>query len=214
MDIIDQLELFQKNRVPYLQKYVLNPPNNHNSIISQWARWWIEDTNDSGANRGVFDEAIACKGKRRADIMFLEQYSDKVFEIKGVAEIENNIKDDENKYLEKLETLKLYDTDKFPNIEFVILSTIMVIDKNNKTLNFFSPLLEKAKDYSKDSSLSWIIYILTVFENHKTPRKFNVPNYIDGYETYVSYYEYENQGAYAIFQEGKEIKKENWPKFQ
>lgn len=46
------------------------------------------------------------------------------------------------------------------NLEFVILSTIVVIDKNNKALDFFSPLLEKAIDYSKDSSLSWIIYVL------------------------------------------------------
>ncbi len=64
--------------------------------------------------------------------------------------------------------------------------------------------------HSKDSSLSWIIYTLTVLENHKTPREFNVPNYIDGYETFVKYYEYHNQAAYVILQEGKEIKKENW----
>lgn len=90
MDIINQLELFQKNRVPYLRKFVLNPPNNHNAIISQWARLWIEDTNDLGGNRGVFDEAIACKDKRRSDIMFLEQSSDKVFVKKKIGQNFNN----------------------------------------------------------------------------------------------------------------------------
>lgn len=212
MDIIRQLELFQQKRVPYLRNYVLNPPNNHHTIIDQWARWWIEDTNESNVKRGVFDEAIACKGGkggRRADIMFLEQSPDKIFEIKGVAEIENNIRDNADKYLEKLETLKIYDemTDKFPNLDFVVLSTIMVGDKNNTYLDFFSPLLKEAKKYSKDSDLSWIIYALIVFENHKTPREFKVPNYIDGYETFVRYYEYHNQAAYVILHEGKEIKK-------
>lgn len=213
MDIKEQIELFQKNRVPYLRKHILNPPNNHHAIIDQWIRWWIEDTNESNAVRGVFDEAIACKGKLRADIMFLEQSSDKVFKIKGVAEIENNINNDADKYLEKLDTLKIYDemTDKFPDLEFAVLSTIVVADKNNTYLDFFSQLLDEAKKYSKDSSRTWIIYTLIILENRKNPREFHIPDYRNSNcENYYLYNEYNNQGAYVVFQKGKEIKKENW----
>lgn len=213
MNITKMIELFQQKRIPYLRNHVLNPPNNHHAIIGQWERWWIEDTNESGVTKGIFDEAIACEGRRHADIMFLKKSPDEIFEIKGVAEIENNIEDDTNKYLYKLETLKRYDemTDKFPDLEFVILSTIMVIDKNNTYLDFFSPLLKEAKNYSKDSNLSWIIFILKVIKNNKTPREFNIPDYIPNYETYVWYNEYESQGAYVILQNGKELTKVGWP---
>lgn len=145
--------------------------------------------------------------------MFLEKSQNEIFEIKGVAEIENNIEDDTNKYLYKLETLKRYVemTDKFPDIEFVILNTIMVIDNSNTYLDFFSPLLDEAKNYSKYSNLSWIIFILKISKNNKTPREFKVPDYIPNYETYVWYNEYEKQGAYVILQNGKELTKVGWP---
>lgn len=211
-NISEMIQLFQKNRVPYLRKHILNPPYNHNAIISQWARWWIEDTSEN-AERGVFDEAISCEGKRRADIMFLEKSLDNFFEIKGIAEIENNINDDENKYLEKLETLKIYDemTEKFPDLKFVILSTIMVIDNKNSYLDYFTELLEETKKYSKDSCIYWIIYIIKIIENRKDPREFNVSDKVKGYPRYAWYHEYENQGAYVILQDGIEIIKENWP---
>lgn len=208
MNMIEQLELFQKNRVPYLQKHILNPPNNHHAIINQWVRWWIDDTNDSNATRGIFDEAKACEGGRHADIMFLEKSSDNIFKIKGVAEVENNIRDNPNKFLEKLDTLKIYDesTDKFPDLEFVILSSILVNEKNKE---FFSSLLERAIDYSKDSSLSWIIFIIKIYEN--TKNEFYIPDYVSNYETYFEKYEYGKEGAYIILQEGKELTKTNWP---
>ncbi len=79
MDLSKQIELFQKNRISYLQKHILNPPNNHHAIIDQWIRWWIEDTNESSDERGVFDEAKACKGGRHADLMFLEKSYGKDF---------------------------------------------------------------------------------------------------------------------------------------
>ncbi|MCZ7399367.1 MAG: hypothetical protein O8C62_06745 [Candidatus Methanoperedens sp.] len=210
MNITEMVELFQKNRVPYLRNHILNPPNNHNAIISQWGRWWIEDTNNLGSNRGIFDEAIECEG-RRADIMFLEQSADKIFKIKGVAEIENNINDDEDKYREKLGTLTLYDksTEKFPDLKFAILSALMVIDKNNTAIDFFTPLLEDIRNHSKDSRLSWIIFLLfkvpytTEYQEVNTPHKLGSKTTIFG--------RYMQEGAYAIFKEGKELNRINWP---
>lgn len=211
MDIINQLELFQQKRVSYLRNYILNPPRNHNAIISQWARWWIEDTKEEGVERGVFDEATACESGKRADLMFLEKSSG-IFKIRGVAEIENK----GEKYLEKLETLKEYDdmTVRYPDLKFVILSTIMIIDRNNKTKDYFSPLFEEAKKYSKDSNLSWIIYILRISENCQTPRLCRVPDTSRDPEDYKldwNYFEYENKGSYVILEKGIEIKNENWP---
>lgn len=209
MNIIEMVELFQKNRVPYLSNHILNAPNNHHAIIGQWGRWWIEDTNDLGANRGIFDEAIRCKG-RRADIMFLEESADKIFEIKGVAEIENNNNNNENKYSEKLDTLKLYDesTEKFPDLEFAILSTLNKIDENNTALDFFTPLLKEIRNYSKESKLTWIIFMLCQVHHTKEYHEVKVP-YDDGSE-HTIFGRYEREGAYAIFKEGKELTRINW----
>lgn len=209
MNIIEMVELFQKNRVPYLRNHILNPPNNHHAIISQWGRWWIEDTNDLGANRGIFDEAIECKG-RRADIMFLEQSADKIFEIKGVAEIENNNNDNENKYSDKLDTLKLYDesTEKFPDLEFAILSTLIKVDKNNTAIDFFTPLLKDIRYYSKGSMLTWIIFLLFQVPHTKEYQEVNVP--YDDRDERTIFGRYEEKGAYVIFKEGKELTRINW----
>lgn len=212
MNLIEMIELFQEKNVPYLSNHVLNPPNNHHTIIGQWARWWIEDTNN-GAKRGIFDEALACKGRRHADIMFLQKANDNIFEIKGVAEIENNIECKQDKYLEKLECLKIYDEleDKFPDLEFVILSTIMGIDKNDEFIDFFTPLLKKVKEYSKESDLYWVIFILEVIDNRRTPREFHAPEYYKNSITYVWFNEYYKEGAYVILKSGEEIAKVNWP---
>lgn len=211
MNITEMVELFQKNRVPYLRNHILNPPNNHNAIISQWGRWWIEDTNDLGSNRGIFDEAIGCEG-RRADIMFLEQSADKIFEIKGVAEIENNSNTDDDKYREKLNTLTLYDksTEKFPDLKFAILSALIVIDKNNTVAkDLFTPLLEDIRNHSKGSRLSWIIFILFQVPPTTEYQQVNIPHK-SGYDSTI-FGRYMQEGAYAIFKEGKELTRIRWP---
>lgn len=200
MDMIEKIELFRQNRLPYIHRHILNPPNNHHSIIGQWERWWNEDTNIYNANRGVFDESITCDG-RRADMMFLEESSNS-FEIKGVAEIENsnNIID----ILEKLDTLEKYDNSpkKFPDLEFVILCNAITVEDNK--YNYLLNLLKEARNKSKNSDLFWIIYILKIFNNPEHNMKFNIPG--DSSECL----EYKNQGSYAILQFGKDIKIENY----
>lgn len=203
MNIVEQIELFRQKRLPYICAHILNPPNNHHSIIGEWGRWWIEDTNKNNTNRGIFDESIGCEG-RRADIMFLEETSDNLFEINGVAEIENN--NNTIDVLKKLDTLKIYDelSKKFPDLKFVILCNTITINDDNK--DHLSSILKYAQKKSEDSDLFWIIYIIKIFKNFENHREFNISD-----SNLDDNFEYKNQSSYVILQYGKIVKKENYP---
>lgn len=87
----------------------------------------------------------------------------------------------------------------------------MRINRNDEFIDFFTPLLREAKINSKESDLHWIIFILTVIENRKTPKEFHVPGFMKNNESYV-YNEYSNKGGYVILYGGEEISKVGWPK--
>src|SRR4030065_964202 len=77
----------------------------HDALIGEWVNWWLKRKIDGM----IFNPARGSKsGSRRyvADLMFLERFIEsEYFEVKGIAEIENN----EEKLSEKTNSLVSYE---------------------------------------------------------------------------------------------------------
>lgn len=177
MKIKDMFQRFKYNR---LRNHVggLNP---HNAVIGEWIRWWVEDSQEPSDNRDrMVIEPPPYVQRRQADILFLEKdpRSPKAYPrylVKGVAEIENK----KEKLVDKIDTLRKYerateeieweDSDgstgtateqQYPDLKFGLLCSI--IYPNTRDVDEVPELrnaIDKAKEYSNDSRMTWIIYV-------------------------------------------------------
>lgn len=123
----------------------------HEALIGFWIDWWFSLNGKKLINnpgRKIQDHNSRW---RTADIFFCKHKLNEIYNVVGIAEVENN----RSKWLEKLETLKAYiDTKveknkKFPSLDFVLLSVIYDEKPKKITAKSYDAVINKAKDISK-----------------------------------------------------------------
>ncbi len=188
----------------------------HEALIGEWVNWWLRKTKKSSERR-IINPAIQASyyGNYTADILFCERDNrSKSYKALGVAEVEN----EPNKYLYKLKSLNAYifskgkkREQKFPDLEFVLLSTRQKIDKEGNITNFHFNLYEAIKEqiinYSEKSDVYWIYYQMKLKSHpYESPDETFDIDYLRDAEKFWYAYSFEDKPDYLIVRKGKLIK--------
>lgn len=194
--------------------------NPHDAIIGEWIKWWLIDSFvGRKKKRRVINPAIGVRkyGKKMtfADILFAEETRAGFgyFKILGVAEVENS----DYLFLRKLKNLSYYeeidkkkDKRKFPDLQFALLciKADATYQKGNVVLDdvsLINSLKRRMREYSRKSSMCWVLYLLRYMKHKDDWAMFVVRNYVQGKEMF--WYDYAFCGSeFFIYYEGQQIK--------
>ena len=182
----------------------------HDALIGEWINWWLVNTKKSNERR-IINPAIRASyyGNYFADVLFFERNNEsKSYKAIGVAEIENNL----SKYLSKLKSLNAYifakeinSNKKFPDLKFVLLSTILKTDEEGNATDLhydaYEELKHKIKHYSKKSKdIYWIYYQMKLKKYADPDEKFDVD------DRFWYSHSFADKPDYFIAKNGKTIK--------
>lgn len=184
----------------------------HEALNGEWINWWLGKTKKSHKRR-IINPAIQASyyGNYTADILFCERDNrSKSFKALGVAEVENN----PNKYLYKLKSLNAYIfakgknfEEKFPDLEFVLLSTRQQTDKEgyitDSHFKLYEAIKEKIIEYSEKSDVYWIYYQMKL-KSHpdESPDETFDIDYVKDVEKFWYKYSFEEKPDYLIVRKG------------
>lgn len=189
----------------------------HEALNGEWINWWLGKPKKSYERR-IINPAIQAnfRGKKYiADILFCERDNrSKSYKALGVAEVENN----HYNYLNKLDSLNAYiftkgknSEIKFPDLEFVLLSTRQQTDKQGYSTDLHYELYEDIKEkiigISEKSDVYWIYYLMK-FKSHpdESPDETFDIDYVKDAEKFWYKYSFEEKPDYLIVRKGKLIK--------
>jgi hypothetical protein len=176
----------------------------HDAIIGEWISWWL----NQNINGMICNPARGSKlGNRRciADLLFLEQFQGfDYYEVKGVAEIENN----ENKFIDKVKSLASYEnyvkrgSKVYPSLEFAILCHTLNLPNDELAEKIYGRILE----VSEGSNLLWIICEIgsLLRDNKEADYSIFMPNYVKGVDCFFYFRNFGSVIFYSI-KNGKQI---------
>ena len=176
----------------------------HDALIGEWVNWWLERKIDGM----IFNPARGSKsGSRRyvADLMFLERFKgSEYFEVKGIAEIENN----EEKLSEKTNSLVSYENYSkqgckvYPDLEFAILCYRLDIPNDALAQGIYNRIVEK----SESSDLLWIVCEIarSLNKDGKPQYLIHMPGHVKGADSFWYYRNFSSVIFYCI-KNGKQI---------
>lgn len=197
----------------------------HEALIGEWINWWLENGEKSHERRIINPAVQAYYNGRKyyGDLLFFEKNNkSKSYKAVGVAEIENPKSKYLSKLLSKLKSLNAYiyakgvnNQKKFPDLEFVLLSAIQVVDEEgfitNSHLALYEKLRKKIIEYSKSKEsegVYWIFYQMKLKKHPEfTDDSFDI-DYVEDVETFWYYYSFEDKPNYLIAKNGKIIRKD------
>lgn len=145
----------------------------HHSLIGKWIDWWIEGGKDK---RIAWSEPPCLLNRNRSDIMFLECLQEDTFYPVGIAEVEN----DEKNWDEKIETMAEYARN-IDSIDFLILSTWtyseVALDKRmrSRAERLLRLLVDKASEATKDAEFKLIICLILYSKDELSFHVRNIP---------------------------------------
>jgi hypothetical protein len=176
----------------------------HDALIGEWINWWLNQDIDGM----ICNPARGSKlGTRRciAYLLFLEQFKGfDYYEVKGVAEIENN----EKKVMDKVKSLASYEnyvkrgSKVYPNLEFAILCYTLNLPNDELAEKIYNRILE----VSEDSSLLWIACEVgnSLRSDKEADYSICMPNYAKGAD-YFSYCRNFSSVVFYGIKNGKQI---------
>ena len=174
----------------------------HDALIGEWINWWFlqKDTEPMICNPAR--QSRSGRRKYIADLLFLERFvEEEHYEVKGVAEIENN----KNKIFEKINSLKSYEdytrrgNNAYPDLEFAVLCfTLKDIDYSEKIIN-------KVYSISDRSNLLWIICQINNVSNSEK-YSIHMPEYVKSYDYFYYTKNFDSLDLYYV-KNGKKIHK-------
>jgi len=130
-------------------------------------------------------------------LLFLERFKDvDYFEVKGVAEIENN----EEKILDKIKSLSSYEKYKkrgkiaYPDLEFVVLCCT-IKTPNDELTDIIHDNIIKISDNSR---LLWIICEIGKSLQEQAHYSIHIPNYAEGYDLFFFNRDFDSINFYFI----------------
>lgn len=175
-----QNSIFQSRREYDFEKIARMMGSCHDALIGEWINWWLSQN----ASNMIINPARASKSGSQtfyADLLFLEQFEGiEPYEVKGVAEIENN----EEKLMTKIDSLRSYETHKsgvefdYPNLSFALFCYTLNLPNDDLTNRIWNRILE----VSKDSHLLWVVCQIDSSSLENSERTYSVfmPNYVKG----------------------------------
>jgi len=175
----------------------------HDALMGMWIDWWFgQKINGIICNpaRGSMSSHRRCI----ADLLFLEQFQNEdYYEVKGVAEIENN----EAKFNDKVSSLSSYEKytkkgfNAYPDLEFAVFC--YTLDTPNDVLA--NQVYDKVLEVSEGSELLWIVCEIGRSLTHGRPDySIHMPNYVRGYDYFYYDRNFSSVIIYSI-RKGKQI---------
>jgi len=183
----------------------------HDAIIGEWINWWLTQEGDTRICNPARHSRL---GSRRyiADLLFLERFEGyDYYEVKGVAEIENN----ESKFMDKIKSLASYEnyvkkgSAVYPNLEFAIFCYTLNLPNDELADRIYETLI----DVSKNSKLLWIACEVgnSLREKGDVDDSIFMPNYVKGYDCFYYYRRFSSVFLYSI-KSGKQVQEFTIPK--
>jgi hypothetical protein len=175
----------------------------HDALIGELINWWLSQDIDGM----ICNPARGSKSSSRryfADLLFLEQFQGfDYYEVKGVAEIENN----EEKLTDKIKSLASYEnyvkkgSKAYPNLQFAVLCYTLNVPNDELAQKIYDAIVE----VSEDSSLLWIVCeIADSLRSEGEPYRIYMPNYVRGYDYFYYTRNFSSVILYTI-KKGKQI---------
>ena len=175
----------------------------HDALIGEWVNWWLGqkkvDCRICNPARGSKIGSNRCT----ADLLFLERfYDESYFEVKGVAEVENN----EKKILEKIKSLSSYEKHKkgertaYPDLMFTVLCYTINIPNDEIIEKIYNNVVH----ISKNSNLLWIVCEIGKSLEEEARHNIHIPNFVRGSDLFFYYRNFASINFYFI-RNGKKI---------
>ena len=177
----------------------------HDALIGEFINWWFKQDIDGM----ICNPARGSKsGSRRyfADLLFLELFEGReYYEVKGVAEVENN----EEKFMDKIKSLASYEkytrrgSIAYLNLEFAIFCYTL----NTPNDDIPQKIYDKVIQISVSSALLWIVCEISKSLNNKDTVNYSIymPNYVKRYDLFFYNRNFNSIIIYSI-KKGKQIK--------